>query len=238
MMQPRWPTPLDRSLFVRASALLLVLLIAALLIAAATDEPSATWVDRSARLAALAPALSALAVGLVAAQMQRRSELLALYATGVSPLRAMAGAVAGTSALGLLAALALGAGQGPLTSLFPLLKQAPWNSSAEGLIAPSAGALLSASGEVRFFVPAHMASVTVDRWPVAGALALASLVAPAWTALPCSPRARASLATSAILCALVAFHAVAAGAHPAWLLSPSLLLLAHGGLAWRSARGG
>jgi hypothetical protein len=227
-------TPLDVRLFVRTASASVLLLAVAALVAAATDEPSSTWLDRLARLAALAPALGALSVSLVHAQLGRRAETVALAAVGCPPQRAIAGAVAGAASVALLASVALGASRGPLSSLFPALASSPWAPAPGGFVALAHGVSLdAASGAARFFPASPSGNTPVARPAVALALALASLVAPAWVALPCPTSARVAVGVAAVCLALVAFHGVAAGAPALLLAAPSLLLAAHASLAWR-----
>lgn len=84
---------------------------------------------------------------------------------------------------------------------------------------------------VRFVEPVPSSPPQPPRLVVALAVALASVVAPAWAAAPIGRRARSVVAALVVALAVVAFHAVAVGAPAVSLLAPTALLAAHLALA-------
>jgi hypothetical protein len=223
--------PLDRQLAARAALLTLLLASLALLILAFTDEIGSTWGDRLVRLAALAPALAGLAAAVLARQLRARGEALALALTGASPTRSARGLALGGALVGAPASI-LGVLLAPsLRALLPVVAASPWIASASGFLAPTLGLRLEPpGGPVQFLDAVPGAAHPPERWALAAALALASLLAPWWAALPCPALPRVATGTAATLGAIVTFHAIALGAPASLLLLPCAVLAAH--LRW------
>lgn len=218
----------DRLLFGRAALLSTLLLAAAAAVLAATDEPASGAGDRLARLAALSPVLSALAVATLASAIARRGEARALAAIGVGPLRAHAGLALGGSAVSLVLAAGVGAGMGSLGALFPRLPVARWSGAAPPFAWP-AGVVVSGAGELSFTTAIEAAAAPLPRGAVALTLVAAAIVFPLSGALP-SPRTPRLIVTAlSVLVAIAIFHAVAAGAPAGWLLGSVALPLLHAG---------
>jgi hypothetical protein len=232
-------TPWDRSLATRTTLSFLALVVLTAVVLVATDEVGATWSARVARLAALAPALAALAVTLLVHTLDRpeQNELAALRCSGIPRWRGLLGSWFVAVLLGGLGAVALAAGKGSLDGLLP-----PPPSSGEiwqhhdGAFAGPGVVLEGVTGPVRFEkVNGRDDSVLVAsssrssharalRWRVAVAVGLFAVLLPLWSVEPEPAWRRAAIGSLVVSSAIVAFHAVAAGKSMSWLLAPPLLL--------------
>lgn len=194
----------------------------------ATDEATATNATRGARLLAMAPALTALAVMIVAGRAERAGDLGSLRCVGVSRARGLRGAVVPASLLGLACAGLLLLGVGSLAGLFPPAAGDVWTVSGDGFVGPGVS-LTEPFGELRFLDPRPTPRVA-ERAKVAAAIALLAIALPAWGAARESAGRRASVATLLVSGSVTAFHAVSLGTPAGALLAVPLALLAYLGL--------
>ena len=212
-------TPLDRSLFGRAALAVATGLLVAAGVIVLTDEASSSLGMRVSRLAALGPAVSAVAVLGVTAHTRSRGELRALEALGAPPWRAARGAAwAGWAAAGLVLLL-LALPQADPSSLFPVLPPlVPWEFDPGGHAARAAGVVAFETGGLSF--EAARASVEHAAPPgVLHALLCIGLVAclvPSWAVTPMSTLARAASGGLTAGAAIVLLHGMAASAAPAF----------------------
>jgi uncharacterized membrane protein YqaE (UPF0057 family) len=222
-------TAYDRLLFARAIGLSAALLAVTAAVLVATDEPTSSFGDRAARLAILAPLVSAFSAAILAHSAARRGDTAALLVLGAHPLRAGAGLVLGAMAVGTLGAAALLAPSGSLAALFPMLPSSPWVVSDAAFLAPAAG--VSLHGDVAAFGPpvGHSASTPSRAATAAFALVAAALLPP-WAVMPGGGPVKALVVVASALAAVVAFHGVAAGASPAVLPLSLVPVLVHA--AW------
>lgn len=179
----------------------------------ATDEPTNTAAMRIARMAALAPLLSCIAVLAVCAHARARGELRALAALGVSPWQACRGAALVGLMMGAAALVGLAGPWSDASSLFPrVLPAIGWVMSPDGYAAHFGGVTVFADGAIDV---ARMVPHRTPAGPGAGAalecVAPLALGVPAFAVTPMSSASRAAalLATAASL--IVVLHLVAAG---------------------------
>jgi hypothetical protein len=232
----------DRSLARRAAAIAGASTLVAGVVVAATDM-GGPWSQRLGMTAALAPLCGAVGTLATLRIAAARGEVQALAAVGVEPARAVLGAVAGGSAVGLLGALVAASGLADLDPLFPRPPAARiWVAEGGALHELTLGLRAGAHGALAFeapraavaALPGGAATFTIL------ALAVAALACPAWiAALPgATPARRALVAAVALLAAIVAFQGVAASRLPALtLVLAPLVLLGDAALARHLARG-
>jgi hypothetical protein len=238
-------TPWDRTLAARTTLSFAALGLLTTVVLVTTDEVGATWGARVARLAALAPALAALAVGLVVRTLERpgQDDLLALRCSGVSRSRALLGGWVAGIALGGLGCVALASGIGSLDGLLPPTAGHVWVHGADGSFAGPGVRLEGPASPARFEVlaaggrahprdtPAPTASSAgatdspgTLRWCVAATVGLFALLLPRWSSETESAARRGIVGFVVVASAVVAFHAVAAGRSAVVLLGPPSLL--------------
>ncbi len=242
-MSSAWDLRLGR----RAAALAGITALFTLLIIAATDEgaPFARRLGMAAALAPIAGAVGALAAIRIAAG---RGELRALAAIGADPVRAARGAILGGALIAALGPLLAASGAADLGGLFPRPVAAHvWIASDGGMTELTQGLRVDAGGAVTRVpvvqgeaptLPAGATAFTVF------ALTIAAAGVPLWTAAAAGWGAgaatalRSGIGVAAILVAIVAFQAVAAGRlHPAGLIgAPSLLFLDGAWARYRARR--
>ena len=228
----------DRKLALRAAAIAGITALLTLLVIVATDEgaPFARRLGMVAALAPIAGAVGALgAIRLAAA----RGELRALAACGADPVRAARGAVAGGVLLAALGPALAASGVADLGGLFPRPAAAHvWIASEGGMTEVTQGLRVDRGGAITRVpaapgeAPALPASATMF---TVIALAIAAAAVPLWTAATAGWGAgsvaaiRLLIGVTALLLAIVAFQAVAAGRlAPALLIAPPLLLFLDG----------
>jgi len=236
----------DRRLALRAAAIAGITALFTLLVIVATDEgaPFARRLGMAAALAPIAGAVGALGAIRLAAS---RGELRALAACGADPVRAARGAIAGGVLLAALGPMLAASGVADLGGLFPRPAAARvWIASEGGMTELTQGLRVDRGG-----VPTRVpASVREAPTLPAGAalftviaLGIAAAAVPLWTAAAAAwgvgPVAtiRLPIGVAALLLAIVAFQAVAAGRlAPALLIGPPLILFLDGARARYRAR--
>jgi hypothetical protein len=223
-------TAYDRRLGARAAGIAALALAVALIVIAATDE-GGPWSLRLGMLAALAPVAGALGTLGAARLAAARGEVRALAALGVTPGRAAAGAAVGGALVGVLGPVAASLGIGDLSALFPRPALARrWAVDGDGLrelslglrVGPHAAITISAPGAS----PAGALPGSAAAFAVA-ALAAAAVACPVWIAAGGPSWRRAAAFAAAVVAAIGAFQAVAAGRLPPVVLlaAPALLLI-------------
>jgi hypothetical protein len=237
----------DLRLALRAAALAGITALFTLLIIAATDEgaPFARRLGMAAALAPIAGAVGALGAIRLAAG---RGELRALAAIGADPVRAARGAIVGGVILAALGPALAVSGAADLGGLFPrpaaahvwIASEGGMTELTQGLRVEPGGAIarVSASAREAPVLPAGAALFTV------AALAIAAIGVPLWTAAAAAWGAgsaalsRVGIGVLALLLAIVAFQAVAAGRlPPALLIVPPFILFLDGvGARYRARR--
>jgi hypothetical protein len=236
----------DVRLALRAAALAGITALFTLLIIAATDEgaPFARRLGMAAALGPIAGAVGALAAIRIAAG---RGELRALAAIGADPPRAARGAVLGAVLIAALGPALAASGLADLGGLFPRPAAAHvWIARDGGMTELTAGLRVEPGGVVARVaatareapaLPAGAALFTVI------ALGIAAVGVPLWTAAAAAwgagsaARIRVVVGVLALLLAIVAFQAVAAGRLPAAaLLGAPLILFLDGAAARYRAR--
>ena len=232
----------DRRLARRAAAIAGITALFTLLIIAATDEgaPFARRLGMAAALGPIAGAVGALAAIRIAAG---RGELRALAAIGVDPERSARGAIVGGVILAALGPALAASGVADLGGLFPRPAAAHvWIASDGGMTEVTQGLRIDRGGAVARVaatggeppgLPAGSTVFTVI------ALAIAAAGVPLWTAAAAAWGAgkvaaiRGLVGGIALVLAIVAFQAVAAGRLPAAALVGSPLILFLDGAAAR-----
>lgn len=236
----------DRKLALRALALAGITALGTLLVIVATDEgaPFARRLGMAAALGPIAGAVGALGAIRLAAG---RGELRALAACGADPVRAARGAVAGGVLLAALGPALATSGVADLGGLFPRPAAAHvWIASEGGMTELTQGLRVDRGGvptrvpALPAEAPALPAGATVC---TVIALGIAAVAVPLWTAAAAAWGAgsitaiRVATGVAALLLAIVAFQAVAAGRlAPALLIGPPLLLFLDGARARYRAR--
>jgi hypothetical protein len=226
--------PWDRRLFYRTSVLQGLLTALLLMVAVATDEAQSTWTDRLVRLAALSPALGAVAVALLRQQGSQRGEWRAWELMRQHPLRAAWGALLAAAGSSAFLAIAVLGTASSLRSLFPRLPPVPWQRTPAEFVAPTLGMAWDGhSDNVRFFTPIATDSTGTQArlWAIVVTSALACLL-PFWAALRCHGLQRIAVGVATVMIAIGCFHRTAMGYSGAWLLAPVLLLAMHVRYLW------
>jgi hypothetical protein len=234
----------DRKLALRAAALAGITALFTLLIIAATDEgaPFTRRLGMASALGPIAGAVGALAAIRIAAG---RGELRALAAIGVEPARAVRGAILGGVLLAAIGPALAASGVADLGGLFPRPAAARvWIADEDGMTELTQGlrierggavARVAATGGEAPALPAGSTVLTVI------ALAIAAAGVPLWTAAAAAwggsagpaARLRVVVGVAALVLAIVAFQAVAAGRLPAAALVGAPLILFLDGAAAR-----
>jgi hypothetical protein len=232
----------DVRLAARAAALAGITALFTLLIIAATDEgaPFARRLGMAAALGPIAGAVGALGAIRIAAG---RGELRALAAIGADPARAVRGAILGAVVIAALGPALAASGLADLGGLFPRPAAAHvWIAQDGGMTELTQGLRVDRGGAV-----ARVAA-TVGRAPelprsatmfTVIALGIAAVGVPLWTAAAAAwgagsaARIRVVVGVVALLLAIVAFQAVAAGRLPAAALMGAPLILFLDGAAAR-----
>jgi hypothetical protein len=203
----------DRALFRRALLAIAVLTLLATATVMATDEATSTAAMRLARISALSPFVSAIALLGIAAHARSRGELSALEALGTSPWRTVLGVeLAGVvAAVASVVALLL-----PFTdarSLFPAVHPVvDWRMAADGLRAVAPGIVVHADGVIETTGSAFpRPSLAVPAWAAAPCIGSIAGIVPAWSATPMSLARRLSSGGGSVALAVVGLHLVAAG---------------------------
>jgi hypothetical protein len=236
----------DRKLAARAAAIAGITALFTLLIIAATDEGAglARRLGMAAALGPIAGAVGALAAIRIAAG---RGELRALAAIGADPVRAARGAIVGGVLLAALGPALAASGVADLGGLFPRPAAAHvWIAREGGMTELTQGLRLDPGGAVsRVAVPPREAPplpAGATAFTVI-ALAIAAVGVPLWAAAAATwgrrgaAAGRVAVGVAALLLAIVAFQAVAAGRLPAAaLLGAPLRLFLDGAAARYRAR--
>ena len=233
----------DLRLALRAAALAGITALFTLLIIAATDEgaPFARRLGMAAALGPIAGAVGALGAIRIAAG---RGELRALAAIGADPPRAARGAILGAVLIAAIGPALAASGLADLGGLFPRPAAAHvWIARDGGMTELTRGLRVEPGGVVARVaatageapgLPAGAAAYTVI------ALAIAAVGVPLWTAAAAAWGAGSTarlrvvvVGVLALLLAIVAFQAVAAGRLPAAALIGAPLILFLDGAAAR-----
>lgn len=232
----------DLRLALRAAALAGITALFTLLIIAATDEgaPFARRLGMAAALGPIAGAVGALGAIRIAAG---RGELRALAAIGADPARATRGAILGAVLIAALGPALAASGLADLGGLFPRPAAAHvWIARDGGMTELTLGLRVEPGGAVARLAatpgetPALPAGATMF---TVIALAIAAASVPLWTAAAAAwgagsaARTRVVVGVLALLLAIVAFQAVAAGRLPAAALIGAPLILFLDGAAAR-----
>ena len=224
-------TAYDALLARRSAALGVVLAVVVFLVMLGTDDAASTHAGRLGRLSALSSMAGAGGAFLALGQARSRGEMRALAATGLSPVRATLGAVAGGALVGLLgAALALVPGV-DLTPLFPraLAAEGGWVAENGAWIDPARGIRIAADGAVGWAGAPSGAAIGASSLPVSAmviALALGAVAFPLWAATRGKLLRRGLVSFAVAAAAVFVFHLVAAHRIGAMMLVlPPLLLL-------------
>jgi hypothetical protein len=231
----------DRTLALRAAALAGITALFTLLVIVATDEgaPFARRLGMAAALGPIAGAVGALGAIRIAAG---RGELRALAACGANPVRAVRGAILGGVLLAALGPALAASGAADLGGLFPRPTAAHvWIASEGGMMERTQGLRVDRGGVVtRVAASAHEAPALPAGATLFTVIALgiAAAAVPLWTAAAAGWGAgfvaaiRVAVGVLALLLAIVAFQAVAAGRlAPALLIGPPILLFLDGARA-------
>jgi hypothetical protein len=203
--------------------------VTALVVVAATDA-GGPWRSRLGMTAALAPLCGALGTFAATRVAEARGELRALAAVGVAPWRAVLGALAGGTAVGLLGPVLAATGVADLSALFPRAAARIWrvDAAAGTLVEVTLGLRVGPHGRLTLEAPSAAGGglpAGATGWAIV-ALAVAALASPAWAVLPSGSTARRVGAGGLVVgAAIVAFHAVAAGKLPPATLAAAPLVL-------------
>jgi hypothetical protein len=208
--------PYDRALFRRALLTIVVLTLLAAATIIATDEATSTAAMRMARIAAVSPAVSAMALLGVAAHARSRGELSALEALGAAPWRALRGVELAGIVAAALAMLVLVLPCTDTTSLFPAVNPVvDWRMAGGGARAVAPGIVVHADGVLETTRAAFPGpSVGLSAWAALPCIGAVGLVVPPWSATPMSLARRVSSGGGSVVLAIVGFHLVAAGRVP------------------------
>jgi hypothetical protein len=222
-------TPYDYLLFRRSLWLALWLILLIAVVVSLTDEPGSSWTDRAARISALTPVVGALAVVILRAQAERRTELRTLALVGIAPWRTMWGASVGSVVPGLVAGTWIGLSSGTLRSLFPRGGVAGFVWQSGKLSIPEHGVVWD---NVRQrLLPITIQTVNEPTWPrtsVAIWIACSSVILSFWVSLNASRFRKFTILGMTVVLTLVVFHLVAAGKNTGWLFLPLVPLIADG----------
>lgn len=201
--------------------------VVTLVVMSRTDEPENTWFDRIVRLAAAAPALTALATILLLRQLRARGELRALTLSGAHPFRQSLGFALAGAGTGIFVAAAI-LPSPSLRALLPVVSTSPWRASSHGFTAATLGLFLEhPGGSVQYIQTSTTVAHTPLRTTIVLALMLASILAPWWASQPGSSREKWGIGVLSVVGVIVAFHAIALGGSETLLLFPCALLLLH-----------
>jgi hypothetical protein len=206
--------PYDRALFRRALLTIVVLTLLAAATVIATDEATSTAGMRMARIVAVSPLISAMALLGVSAHARSRGELSALEALGAAPWRALRGVELAGIVAAALAMLVLVLPWTDTTSLFPAVHPViDWRMAGARAVAP--GIVVHADGVLemtRTAIPRP--SLALSAWAALPCIGAVALVVPPWSATPMSLARRVSSGGASVVLAIVGFHLVAAGRVP------------------------
>lgn len=214
--------PYDRALFRRALLAIVVLTLLAAATVIATDEATSTAAMRIARIAAVSPVVSAVALLCVAAHARSRGELAALEALGASPWRALRGIELAGMAAAAVAMLVLVLPCTDATSLFPAMHPViDWRMAGGGVRAVAPGIVVHSDGVLETTQSAVFPrpGLALAAWAALPCLGAVALAVPAWAATPMSLARRVSSGGASAVLAIVGFHLVAAGRVPPLLAS-------------------
>jgi len=211
-------TPLDRSLFGRATLAAAAGTIVVAGVVVLTDEASSTLGMRLARLAALGPAVSAVAVLGVTAHTRARGELRAVEALGAPPWRAAQGAAWAGWLAAVLGLVLLVLPLADPSSLFPVLPAlVPWELEPGGHAARAAGVVVADTGRLSFDAARVSAEQAAPPSVLHALLCIGpiGLLVPAWAVTPMPVLVRATSVGFSAAGAIVLLHGVAASRAPA-----------------------
>jgi hypothetical protein len=222
-------TAYDRRLGARAAGIAAIAVAVTLLVIVATDE-GGPWALRLGMLAALAPVAGTLGTLGAARLAAARGEVRALAAIGVTPERAAAGAVTGGALVGVTGPAAAAIGIGDLAALFPRPALGRHRiADGDGLRELALGIRVGPHGAVTLGAPVASTAVALPGSATAfaiAALAAAAVVCPVWIAAAGGPPLRrGAVFTAAVVAAIGAFQAVAAGRLPPAALTAAPLVL-------------
>lgn len=237
----------DRRLAARALAIAGVTALVALVVIVTTDN-GASWARRVAMWGAVAPVAGALGTVGAVRLAEARGELRALEALGEDPLRAVLGAIAGGTLIGLAGSSLTALPWADLTALFPREATARvWVVEGSGAMREetlgirvlAGGGLSVLGGSAGWSSRSTFSSALAPgaASATAAALALAALACPVWSAVYSRPLRKALVGFGALALLIGAFQVVAA--HRAWppvLLAAPLVLLADAVVARYLAR--
>jgi hypothetical protein len=227
----------DRASFRRGLLAIGVLLALAGGVVVTTDEATSTAAMRLARLSALSPIVSALALLGIAGHARARGELAALEALGAPPWRALRGAEWAGMAFAVAAVVALCTPWSDVTSLLPRVEPLTgFVLDGRGAHVATAGLFVEPSGAIHLAASREGAHAALrSPWIVVPCLAPVALLVPAWalTPMPLAWRLASSAFTGALL--VTALHAVAVGRLPALLAGAASVPLV--ATLWSARRG-
>jgi hypothetical protein len=203
----------DRALFRRGLVAIGVLLVLAVGVVAMTDEATSTAPMRVARLSALSPVISAVALLGIGRHARARGELAALAALGAPPWRALRGAEWAGFVLAGAAVVALSTPWSDAASLLPSVHPGlDFELGARGARVASAGLFIDPDGAI------HLGSAGVvttelspSHWAVVPCLAPVALLVPAWSVTPMPLARRAVSAGVTGVLVVASLHFIAAG---------------------------
>lgn len=230
----------DRSLLLRSFGIAVLASLLVLLVVVTTDE-GAVFAKRLALWSALAPLAGALGTLGAASVARARGETRGLEALGVSPSRALLGAMLGGVVVGFVGVAIVFAGASDLEPLFPRPRESTtWVLDPEGgmkeitrgvslrpqrqlVVVPRASRALRALSETALDVSDER------RRALAVALLLLSFAAPLSAISPAVSLGRGVVLVGLVLMMIAVFQFVSAGLVGVWLVCfPPLGLLANG----------
>jgi hypothetical protein len=208
--------PYDRALFRRALSAIFVLTVLAAATIVATDEATSTAAMRVARIAAISPLVSAVALLGVAAHARSRGELSALEALGAAPWRALLGVELAGVVAAAVGMVVLVLPWADATSLFPAVHPViDWRLAEGAARAVAPGIVVHANGVIETTDAAFpRASVAPAAWVALPCIGTVACAIPAWSATPMSLARRLTSGGASVALVILGFHLVAAGRVP------------------------
>ncbi len=183
----------------------------------ATDEATSTAGMRLARMAALAPLITAASLLGVLLHARSRGELGALEALGATPWRATHGAAVAGAIGAAVSVVLLVSPWTDAASLFPAVHPAlAWTLAPDGAAARAVGVIVRSSGAIDLTdsgAPPTLA--TLSPWAALPCIAPVACVVPSWAVTPMSSAARIGSVAATAMLAVTALHLVGAGRIPA-----------------------
>lgn len=204
--------PYDHALFRRALFAIVVLTLLAAATVVATDEATSTAAMRMARIAAISPLVSAVAMLGVAAHARSRGELSALEALGAAPFRTLRGVELAGVVAAALGMVVLSLPSTDATSLLPAVHPViDWHLVDGGSRAIAPGIVVHADGVIETTRAALAGpSRTRAAWAALPCIGPVACVVPAWSATPMLLARRLASGGATVVLVIVALHLVAA----------------------------